>query len=225
MSSRSRPRYPLALRLRTAVRRRHRLVAAALCAVALTLVILRLAPPSAHTTAVVTAAGELPAGHAISAEDLTVSEFPVALAPSGAYAAVADANGLTTAVALTAGQPVTPTTVLGPGPLTGQPPGTTAATVRVGDPAVLRHIRPGDVVDVVHHSDEGASGAGSTVASAVTVLWAASTPSDGGGASILSSGGSEDDTGLVVLAAARETATALATLDGTGRLSLVLVSP
>ena len=224
MSSRSRPRYPLALRLRTAVRRRHRLVAAALCAVALTLVILRLAPPGAHTTTVVTAAAEIPAGHAIAAKDLAVSDFPVALAPSGAYAAVSDASGLTTAVALTTGQPVTPTTVLGPGLLTGQPPGTTAATVRVEDPAVLRHIRPGDVVDVVHHSDEGASGTGSTVASAVTVLWAASTPSDGG-ASILSSGGSEDDTGLVVLAAARETATALATLDGAGRVSLVLVSP
>ena len=224
MSSRSRPRYPLALRLRTAVRRRHRLVAAALCAVALTLVILRLAPPGAHTTTVVTAAAEIPAGHAIAAKDLTVSDFPVALAPSGAYAAVSDASGLTTAVALTTGQPVTPTTVLGPGLLTGQPPGTTAATVRVGDPAVLRHVRPGDVVDVVHHSDEGASGKGTTVARAVTVLWAASTAS-GGGASILSSGGSEDDTGLVVLAAARETATALATLDGAGRVSLVLVSP
>ncbi|GEC97936.1 hypothetical protein KVA01_00910 [Kocuria varians] len=224
MSSRSRPRYPLGLRLRTAVRRRHRLVAAALCAVALTLVILRLAPPDARTTPVLTVAADLPAGHALTAEDVTVSQFPVALAPAAAFSSPQDAIGQRTTVALTQGQAVTSSTVLGPGLLTGQPTGTTAASVRVADPAVLRHIRPGDLVDVVHHTDQASSGAGKTVARSVTVLWAA-TSDPGGGSSILSSGGSEDDAGLVVLAAPRDTATDLATLDGTGKISLVLVSP
>lgn len=153
MSSPPRPHYPLGLRLRTAVRRRHRLVAAALCALALTIVFLRLAPPGDRTTPVVTAAHDVPAGTALTAEDLTVTEFPVDIAPAAAFTGIPEAGGQTTTVALSPGQPVTSTSVLGPGVLTGQPPGTTAATVRVSDPAVLRHIRPGDAVDVVHHAD------------------------------------------------------------------------
>lgn len=222
MSSSSLPHYPLGLRLRTAVRRRHRLVAAALCALALTLVILRLAPPGARTAPVVTAAHEVPAGTSLGAGDLVVSQFPEALAPTGAYGSPAEAQGQTSAVALTPGQPVTSSTVLGPGVLTGQPPGTTAATVRVSDPAVLRHVRPGDAVDVVHHADEARSARGRTAARAVTVLWAAGAPS-GTGSSLLAAG-TDDDAGLVVLAAPRETAAELASLEGSGRVSLVLVS-
>ena len=132
------------------------------------------------------------------------------------------ADGQTTTVALTAGQPVTPSTVLGPGVLAGQPPGTTAATVRVSDPAVLRHVRPGDAVDVVHHADDARSSPGRTAARGVTVLWAAAAPAEQG-SSVLS-GGTDGDAGLVVLAAPRETATDLASLEGSGRVSLVLVS-
>lgn len=223
MRSRSRPHYPLALRVRTAVQRRHRLVAAALCALALTLVILRLAPPSAQTTPVVTAAREIPAGQSLAPGDLTVAEFPSALTPASAFSSPDDAAGQTTTIALTAGQPVTPSTVLGPGVLTGQPQGTTAATVRVSDPAVLRHVRPGDVVDVVHHTDDASNGRGRAVAQSVTVLWAATARSPDT-SSLLSASGTDGDAGLVVLAASRETAAELATLDGTGRVSLVLVS-
>ncbi|RLY94459.1 Flp pilus assembly protein CpaB [Kocuria tytonicola] len=222
MSSRL-PRYPLGLRLRTAVRRRHRLVAAALCAVALTLVVLRLAPPGAQTTPVVTAARDVPAGRHLSAGDLVMTEFPADLVPGGAHTSLAEADGQTTTVALTAGQPVTPSTVLGPGVLAGQPSGTTAATVRVSDPAVLRHVRPGDAVDVVHHADDARSSPGRTAARGVTVLWAAAAPPEQG-SSVLSGGGTDGDAGLVVLAAPRETATELASLEGSGRVSLVLVS-
>lgn len=209
MSSPPRPHYPLGLRLRTAVRRRHRLVAAALCALALTIVFLRLAPPGDRTTPVVTAAHDVPAGTALTAEDLTVSEFPVDIAPAAAFTDIPEAGGQTTTVALSPGQPVTSTSVLGPGVLTGQPPGTTAATVRVSDPAVLRHIRPGDAVDVVHHADD-ASAAAST---------------SGGDTSLLAPAGTDTDSGLVVLAAPRETAASLAALEGSGRVSLVLVAP
>lgn len=218
-----RPHHPLGLRLRTAVRRRHRLVAAALCAAALALVVLRLAPPGTQTAPVVTAARDVPAGQPLTAEDLTLVEFPAALVPAGAFASVTEADGETTTAALTPGQPVTSAAVLGPGVLTGQPPGTTAATVRVSDPAVLRHVRPGDAVDVVHHAEDARSSPGRTAARAVTVLWAAAAPSDRG-PSMLPAAGSDGDAGLVVLAAPRETATELATLDGSGRVSLVLVS-
>ncbi|MCR4525050.1 Flp pilus assembly protein CpaB [Kocuria rhizophila] len=224
MSSPPRPHYPLGLRLRTAVRRRHRLVAAALCALALTIVVLRLAPPGDRTTPVVTAAHDVPAGTALTAEDLTVSEFPVDIAPAAAFTDIPEAGGQTTTVALSPGQPVTSTSVLGPGVLTGQPPGTTAATVRVSDPAVLRHIRPGDAVDVVHHADGASAARGRPVARSVTVLWAAASTS-GGDTSLLAPAGTDTDSGLVVLAAPRETAASLAALEGSGRVSLVLVAP
>ena len=87
---------------------------------------------------------------------------------------------------------------------------------------MLRHVRPGDAVDVVHHTDEARSARGRTAARAVTVLWAAGAPS-GTGSSLLAAG-TDDDAGLVVLAAPRETAAELASLEGSGRVSLVLVS-
>ena len=223
MPSRLRPHHPLGLRLRTAVRRRHRLVAAALCAAALTLVVLRLAPPGGHTSPVVTATRDVPAGQPLTAGDLALVDFPADLVPAGACTSVADADGETTTVALTAGQPVTPSTVLGPGVLAGQPTGTTAATVRISDPAMLRHVRPGDAVDVVHHADDNRASPGRTAARAVTVLWAAGAPTERG-TSMLSAPGTDGDAGLVVLAAPRETAAELAALEGSGRLSLVLVS-
>ena len=54
------------------------------------------------------------------------------------------------------------------------------------------------------------------------MLWAAGAPS-GTGSSLLAAG-TDDDAGLVVLAAPRETAAELASLEGSGRVSLVLVS-
>ena len=222
MASR-RPHHPLGLRLRTAVRRRHRLVAAALCAAALALAVLRLAPPGAQTVPVVTAARDVPVGHALTTDDLAVAEFPVALAPAGALASVTEAEGETSAAALTPGQPVTSSAVLGPGLLSGQSPETTAATVRVSDPAALRHVRPGDAVDVVHHAEDARSSPARTAARGVTVLWPGGPPSGQAGP-MLSAAASDGDAGLVVLAAPRETAAELASLEGSGRISLVLVS-
>lgn len=221
MSSRVRPRYPLGLRLRTAVHRRHRLVAAALCAVAVTLVILRFAPPGAQTVSVVTAATAVPAGRALTDGDLSVREFPADLVPQGALTSPTDLVGRPATIALSPGQPLTDATVLGPGLLHGQPAGITAVSIRVSDPAVLRHVGPGDRVDVVHQPDRGESDRRTTVATGVTVLWSAPVTA-GQGESLLSPAGEDADAGLVVLAAPRETASRLATLDGSGRVSLVL---
>ena len=223
MSWRTRARYPLSLRFRTAVGRRRRLVAAALCAVAVTLLILRFAPPDARTVAVLTAAGEVPAGTMIAADDITVARFPADLVPADALSEVSEAAGQTATVALSAGQPLTGSSVLGPGVLGGQAEGTTAATVRVSDPAVLRHIRPGDRVDVVHHPDGAGADAPHTLAASVLVLWSAPAAT-GQDPPLLSAAGTDTDAGLVVLAAARETASELAALDGSGRVSLVLVA-
>ena len=223
MSWRARPRYPWSLRFRTAVSRRRRLVAAALCALAVTLLILRFAPPSTRTVPVLTATGEVAAGARIHDADLTVVGFPADLVPAGAFTEASEAAGRTATVALSAGQPLTGSAVLGPGMLTGQPDGTTAATVRVSDPAVLRHIRPGDRVDVVHHPDGPGADGSRTLAESVAVLWSAPVVT-GQDDSLLSSAATDTDAGLVVLAAQRDTAAGLAALEGSGRVSLVLVA-
>ena len=223
MSPRARPRYPLSLRFRTAVNRRHRLVAAALCAVALTLLILRFAPPSAQSSPVVTVVNPVPAGTALSGADVHVQEVPVDWVPDGAITDPSVVTGQPATVALVPGQFLTESSVLGPGLLEGQPEGTTAASIRVSDPAVLRHIRPGDSVDVIHQPDSAGNDRQKTVAESVTVLWSA--PVDAGqDSSLLSASGTDTDLGLVVLAAPRETASGLAALDGSGRTSLVLVA-
>ena len=222
MSPRARARYPLSLRFRTAVHRRHRLVAAALCAVALTLLILRFAPPSARSSPVVTVVNPVPAGQALSGTDVNVQDVPVDWVPDGALTDPALVTGQPATVALTPGQFLTESAVLGPGLLEGQAEGTTAASIRVSDPAVLRHIRPGDNVDVVHQPDSAEHDTLKTVAESVTVLWSA--PVDASqDSSLLAASGTDSDFGLVVLAAPRDTASGLAALDGSGRVSLVLV--
>lgn len=223
MSPRARPRYPLSLRFRTAVNRRHRLVAAALCAVALTLVILRFAPPGAQTSPVVTVVNQVPAGRAVTGADVSIENVPVDWVPRGALTDISAVTGQPATVALSPGQMVTESAVLGPGVLQGQPEGSTAASIRVSDPAVLRHVRPGDRVDVVHQPDSAGTDRQKTVAESVTVLWSA--PAEAGGdSSLLSASGPDTDVGLVVLAAPRDTAAGLAALDGSGRVSLVLVA-
>lgn len=223
MSPRARPRYPLSLRFRTAVNRRHRLVAAALCAVALTLLILRFAPPSAQSSPVVTVVNPVPAGTALSGADVHVQEVPVDWVPDGAVTDPSVVTGQPATVALVPGQFLTESSVLGPGLLESQPEGTTAASIRVSDPAVLRHIRPGDSVDVVHQPDSAGNDRQKTVAESVTVLWSAPVGA-AQDSSLLSASGTDTDLGLVVLAAPRETASGLAALDGSGRTSLVLVA-
>lgn len=61
--------------------------------------------------------------------------------------------GRTLAAAVVEGQPLTGPSVLGPDLLSGQPPGTTAVTVRVADAAALTHVRPGQHVDLIRAVD------------------------------------------------------------------------
>ena len=115
MSPRARPRYPLSLRFRTAVNRRHRLVAAALCAVALTLLILRFAPPSAQSSPVVTVVNSIPAGQALTSSDMNVQDVPIDWVPQDALTDPALVKGQHATVALVPGQFLTDSSELGPG--------------------------------------------------------------------------------------------------------------
>ncbi|KLU11267.1 SAF domain-containing protein [Kocuria sp. SM24M-10] len=226
MSPRPRParrRYPLSLHLRSALSRRRRLAAAVLVSLALGLVVLRLGPPRAGTVPVVTAAEALPAGTVLGPEQLAVAAYPRGLVPEGAVADPAELAGRTLAGAAGTGQPLTGSTVVGPGLLTGRPPGATAVTLRIDDPAVLQHVRAGDHVDVVGLSDDAPADADlpderRVLGRALPVLWVPDPASGAGGGLLAASPGEE--AGLLVVGAPHEDAARLA---GAGPSTVVLV--
>lgn len=255
----SRPSYPLALQLRTAISRQRRLVAAALLSLAAALVILVLSPGERDTVAVVVATKPLGAGTVLASADLEVAQYPVDLAPAdnadlppgtapatapdgsaeaaGGVASgdrVEDWVGRTLSTAVVEGQPLTVAGVVGPDLLSGQPPGTTAVTIRVADPGALTHLRPGQRVDLVHRSgtntadqpeseESGSPDSANNrnvVARGVTVLWVAdpAEPSTG----FLSSNTAQEQD-LLVVGAEASTAQAIAASD-TKELVPVLVA-
>ncbi|MFI7481788.1 SAF domain-containing protein [Kocuria sp. M1R5S2] len=216
-----RRRYPVSLRLRSALSRRRRLAAALLAGLAAALVVLRLSPPGTGTAPVVTAAEPLSAGTVVTAEQLLVTDYPHALVPEGAVADPAELVGRTLAAASGRGEPLTAAAVVGPGLLTGRPAGVTAVTLRIHDPGVLRHVRTGDHVDVVHLPD-GAAGTGEVLGRALPVLWV-TTGSGGPGAGLLAAPAGTEEEGLLVVAAPHADGTRLAGAAGTGRTTVVLV--
>ncbi|HST72433.1 SAF domain-containing protein [Kocuria sp.] len=224
MSRRPRParrRYPLALHLRSALSRRRRLAAAGLLGLALALVVVSLAPPRARTVPVVTAAGALAAGTVVSAEQLAVAAYPHGLVPEGALTDPEELVGRTLAGAAAPGQPLTETALVGPGLLTGRPPGVTAVTLRIDDPGALRHVRAGDHVDVVHLPD-AAVAERQVLGRGLPVLWvSAGGPDEDAG--LLSGTSGADDRGLLVVGAPHEDAAQLAGAGGGGRTTVVLV--
>lgn len=86
-----RARYPLGITVRTALSRRRRLIAAVLLSVAAAIAVLQLSPASERTVPTVVAARSLGAGTVLSAADLRVVDYPLALVPGGSSAAPADA--------------------------------------------------------------------------------------------------------------------------------------
>lgn len=258
----SRPSYPLALQLRTAISRKRRLVAAALLSLAAALMLLVLSPGERDTVAVVVATKPLGAGTVLASADLEVAQYPVDLAPAdnaelpsgtapataadgsaesagaaGSGERVEDWVGRTLSTAVVEGQPLTVAGVVGPDLLSGQPPGTTAVTVRVADPGALTHLRPGQRVDLVHRSSANTADQPepqpsrspdsadnrSVVARGVTVLWVADPvePSTG----FLSSNAAQEQD-LLVVGADASTAQAIAASDAKELVPvLVALSP
>ena len=217
-----RRRYPLSLHLRSALSRRRRLMAALLLGLAVGLVVLRLGPPQTRTVPVVTAAEALPAGTVVTPERLAVAAYPHGLAPEGAVADPAELSGRVLAGAAGPGQPLTETALVGPGLLTGQDGGVTAVTLRIDDPGVLRHVRAGDHVDVVHLPDGAAPGGRQVLGRGLPVLWVSSAD-PGGDGGLLAGPGTSEEEGLLVVGAPHEGAAQLAGADGTGRTTVVLV--
>lgn len=193
---------------------------AALCAgVALLAGVKAVAPPAERTVAVWVAAHDLSGGSPLTAHDLRAVALPLAAVPAGALRAGSQVAGRLLAAPMRRGEPLTDVRLLGPTLLTALPePGLVAVPVRVADgSAAAALVHPGDVVDVLSVGDPVSGRADPrpvTVASAVRVV---AVPAR---ASIAGDGG-----GLVVVAANRAQAAALAAASVGARLSLALLRP
>lgn len=150
--------------VRHQLRRRRRLLAAALTAVAVLGVLRALAPPEPDTVEVLVAVRDLPSGTRLDDGDLVAHDYPQDLAPPDATTI---ALGRVLAAPLGRGEVLTDARVVGPG-LALAEPGQTILPVRLPDAGMAALLHPGDEVDLVA-TDPG-TGASSIVARDVIVL-------------------------------------------------------
>lgn len=150
--------------VRHQLRRRRRLLAAALTAVAVLGVLRALAPPAPDTVEVLVATRDLPSGTRLDDGDVVAHHYPQDLAPPDA---ATTALGRVLAAPLGQGEVLTDARVVGPG-LALAEPGQTILPVRLPDAGMATLLQPGDEVDLVA-TDPG-TGASSIVAREVTVL-------------------------------------------------------
>ena len=159
--------------VRHQLRRRRRLIAASLAAVATLSALRTVAPPAPDTVEVLVAARDLPSGTLLGDDDLTARDYPRDLAPAGA---TTSGVGRVLAAPVGRGEVLTEPRVVGPG-LALAEPGRTVLPVRLPDAGMATLLRAGDEVDLVA-TDPG-SGASSVVARDVTVLATTAAAPDG----------------------------------------------
>ena len=139
------------VRRRARAARWRRPLAALLTAVAVLTALAALRPPGAAGVDVLVAAADLPAGATVSEADLRPVRLPPsALPPSAVGADRSDrvVGGLL-AAPVGRGELVTTARLLGPGLLTGAPPGTLAVPVEVSSALPDGAVRAGDAVAVI----------------------------------------------------------------------------
>ncbi|WP_435768446.1 SAF domain-containing protein [Nocardioides sp. SYSU DS0651] len=145
----ARPRRRLADAL-TAVRRRllrrRRLIAAALVAVAVAAALHTVAPPPPETRTILVAARDLPAGEAITADDLAEARLPPGVVPRGL---AREPVGRLLAAPLRRGEPVTDVRLVGSGLAEAGTAGTVAVPVRLSDAGQAALLGVGDRIDLV----------------------------------------------------------------------------
>lgn len=213
----ARRRRPWRLTLRLLLWRSRVVVAALAAALAVGSTLQALAPPRVPTAPVVVAARDLPAGVVLASADLRLVRVPDADVDWSVPRRPDALVGTTTAVPVTAGEPVV-AGLLVPQRLRG-PQGTVVTTVRLADPALAALLAPGTRVDVVAAAAEG--GRGRVVARRALVLpRPAATPAGAGG---LLGGGADDEAPPVLLAVARDEADELAGAAASAALSALVV--
>jgi Flp pilus assembly protein CpaB len=168
------------------------------------------------------AARDLPAGTALAAADLMPVKIPPQMVHPGTVTGAGEATGMQLAAPLRKGQLLTDSQLLGPGLLTGSPPGSAAVPLRMADPSSIQLVSPGQLVNVVLTGATGydQSSPSEVLAASVPVLWT----SGQGGKTGQWLGTAETD-GLIVVAAAPDQAARLAGASTQGKLFFVLVGP
>lgn len=170
----------LVRRVRRAMLRHRRLIAALLAAAAVFCLGRVLAPPQPELTAVVVAARDLAGGAVIGADDVRTVDMPPDVVPSGAFGAERAALGASVAGPMRAGEPLTDRRVLGASLIAGYPPGTVASPVRIEDADVVALLHPGDRIDLYAATGDQASAMRVVTNAVVVMLPRADTDSSGG---------------------------------------------
>jgi pilus assembly protein CpaB len=178
------------------------------------------AAPGETTVAVAVAAGDLPAGTVLTADDLATVSVAADSAPTGTTASSDELIGQVLAAPVRAGEAVTDVRVVGPGLWSQVPDGQVAAPVRLADLAVATLLRAGDRVDVLATAGDVVIPSVEVVAEGAVVL-AAPTAETGDGIAPSPADGS----GLLVLAVAPETAQRLAAAGAGATLTVTLGRP
>ncbi len=161
-----------ARRVRRAVLRRRRLLAALCALVAVWAGLQAIAAPAPERVPVTVAAHDLGAGTVLRPGDLTTVGFAPGTVPSGH---LRDPVGRQLAGPLRRGQPITDTAMLGVS-LVRDRPDLVALPVRLPDTAMAELLRIGDEVDVIAADPQG--GPAATVARKALVLALPPPPAD-----------------------------------------------
>ncbi|CAH0209885.1 hypothetical protein SRABI83_02113 [Arthrobacter sp. Bi83] len=209
-------------RLTAWLNRNRRLAVALLLCGAAGIAVHQLTPAPAHTVSALAAARDLPAGATLGSTDLAAINVLPSMLSAGTFTEATGLNGKQLAAPLRMGQLFTDAQLVGPGLLTGAPPGSAAVPLRMADPSSIRLVSPGQLVNVVLTSGSGyeQKAASKVLATAVPVLW--TSAEEGQDGQWLSSG---DSDGLMVVAATPAEASALAGASTQGKLFFVLVGP
>ncbi|WP_082579760.1 Flp pilus assembly protein CpaB [Arthrobacter sp. Soil736] len=209
-----------ALHLAGWLTRNRRLAVALLLCLAAGIAVHQLTPAPAHTVRAIAAARDLPAGAALGGGDVAAVSIPPSLLAAGSFTETSGLEGKQLAAPLRKGQLLSDAQLVGPGLLTGAPPGSAAVPLRMADPASIRLVSPGQLVNVVLTNGNGYEQASSAkvLASSVPVLW--TSGQEGQSGQWL---GTSDSEGLIVVAATPTQASALAGASTQGKLFFVLV--
>lgn len=169
-------------------------------------------PAPIHTTPVVVANRSLPAGTQLAASDLSIVQFPDALAPTAALGALGEAANKQLSVAVSPGTPLTDNSLLSTNSLAGK--GEQLAPFRVSDAAIAALLHVGDIVTVVASTTDNQV---VTIARKVRIAALPGAATDSGITSSGSSGGP-----VVVVSCDEKTAGALAAWAGSSQLGITL---
>lgn len=207
------------------VRRHRRLLAGVAAAASIAALGMALQPPAPATRAVIVAAADLPAGRSLTSEDLVVAHVPEGVLPAGARGSADSFLGRVLAAPMARGEAIAAhrLTEL---PAWSVPPGAMPTPVRFADAGAASLLAAGQHVDVVAASGPGLDGAApymsaELVAQDILVLAVISPEPDAEG--ILDGPATDgEQTPLVVLAADRAAALAIAGAQARARLSYLL---